>query len=90
VRRNWTSIFASVPDIQVRQVRRAFDGPIVWSEMEMVGTRRDGAPHVMRGVVIFEVEQGRARRARFYLEPVEEESGDANAVVERATGVSPS
>jgi hypothetical protein len=90
VRRNWTSIFAGVPDIQVRHVRRVFDGPVVWSEMEMVGTRRDGAPHLMRGVVIFEVERGLARRARFYLEPVEEASGDVDAAVARATGVSPS
>jgi ketosteroid isomerase-like protein len=90
VRRNWTSIFTGVPDIQVRHLRRAFDGPIVWSEMEMAGTRRDGAPHLMRGVVIFEVDQGRAQRARFYLEPVEEGSGDVNAVVARSTGVSAS
>ena len=37
----------------------------------MSGHRRDGAQHLMRGVVIFTVDAGRAARARFYLEPID-------------------
>jgi ketosteroid isomerase-like protein len=88
VRRNWSSIFAGVPDIEVRLARSAVDGPTVWAEMEMDGTRRDGAPHGMRGVVIFTVERGRATRARFYLEPIERESGDVNESIARSVGAS--
>jgi ketosteroid isomerase-like protein len=84
VRRNWEQIFAMVPDVTAAVVRRVTDGASVWSEWEMRGTRRDGSPHVMRGVIIFGVEEGRASWARFYLEPVEEGSGDVNAAVRRA------
>jgi ketosteroid isomerase-like protein len=84
VRRNWEQIFAMVPDVTAAVVRRVTDGASVWSEWEMRGTRRDGSPHVMRGVIIFGVEEGRASWARFYLEPVEEGGGDVNAAVRRA------
>ncbi len=84
VRKNWEQIFASVPDITARVLRCAVDGDTVWSEWEMRGTRRDGVEHLMRGVVIFGVDGGRARWARFYLEPVEAGGGDVNDAVRRA------
>ncbi|MEP6661089.1 MAG: nuclear transport factor 2 family protein [Acidimicrobiales bacterium] len=84
VRKNWEQIFASVPDITARVLRCAVDGDTVWSEWEMRGTRRDGVGHLMRGVVIFGVDGGRARWARFYLEPVEAGGGDVNDAVRRA------
>jgi hypothetical protein len=90
VRRNWASIFAGVPDIQVRVVRAAIDGPTLWAEMAMDGTRRDGTRHGTRGVVIFTIGHGRATRARFYLEPLDRESGDVNAAIARSVGVSTS
>ena len=37
----------------------------------MRGTRRDGSPHLMRGVILFGIEHGEIVCARFYLEPVE-------------------
>jgi ketosteroid isomerase-like protein len=85
VRRNWTSIFAAVPDIVVRVVASATADGQVWSEWEMSGTRRDGAPHAMAGVIIFGVEEDRIVSARFFLEPVETASGDADAAVQRLT-----
>lgn len=84
VRRNWQQIFAAVPDLHARVLRSAVDGATVWSEWEMAGTRRDGAEHLMRGVVVFEVADGRAASARFFLEPVDRETGDVDAAV-RAT-----
>ncbi len=84
VRRNWEQIFSFVPDIAARVVRRVIDGDTVWSEWEMSGTRRDGSLHVMRGVILFGVREGRAGWARFYLEPVDEGAGDVNAAVRRA------
>ena len=41
----------------------------------MRGTRRDGTAHLMRGAIVFVLLEGRARSARFYLEPVEEAAG---------------
>ncbi len=79
VRRNWSAIFAAVPDITVRVLATAVDGGVVWTEWEMSGTRGDGGPHLMRGVILFIVREDRAAAARFYLEPVETSSGDANS-----------
>ena len=84
VRHNWTSIFAGVPDITARVVASIVDGDSAWTEWEMSGTRRDGIAHAMAGVIIFSVSEDHITSARFYLEPVEQTSGDVSAAVERA------
>jgi ketosteroid isomerase-like protein len=81
VRRNWQHIFAQVPDITAEVLRWTEDGDTVWSEWEHRGTRPDGTPHLMRGVVIFDVANGVADWARFYLEPVTDDGLDVNAAV---------
>jgi ketosteroid isomerase-like protein len=86
VRRNWEQIFAGVPDITA-EVHSIADSDTVWSEWEMRGTRRDGSPHLMRGVVIFGVEGNEATWARFYLEPVEEGGGDVDQTIRRVVTV---
>ncbi|MDT4915258.1 MAG: hypothetical protein QOC66_4386 [Pseudonocardiales bacterium] len=85
VRRNWSAFFVDIPDIAVRVLRKAEHGDTLWTEWEMSGTRRDGAPHEMRGVILFGIVDDRARWARFYLEPVERQSGDADAFVQQLT-----
>ena len=80
VQRNWTQIFAAVPDISAT-VQWVADGDTVWSEWDMHGTRRDGSPHLMRGVVIFGVYAAQITWARFYLEPVDAVGGDVDAAV---------
>ncbi|MBJ7603898.1 MAG: nuclear transport factor 2 family protein [Candidatus Dormibacteraeota bacterium] len=85
VRKNWEQIFAAVPDLTA-QVRWVEDGHTAWSEWEMRGTRRDGLPHLMRGVVIFGVEGEEATWARFYLEPVDADHDGVDAAVQRAIG----
>ena len=84
VRRNWTQLFAGIPDLTARVLATAVDGDTVWSEWEMTGTRRDGTAHLMRGVIIFGVRDGQAAWARFYLEPVEVDGGDVDTAVARA------
>ncbi|WP_158841719.1 nuclear transport factor 2 family protein [Saccharothrix deserti] len=83
VRRNWSRIFAGVPDIRARVPRLAVDGRAVWTEWEMSGTRTDGAAFLMRGVVVFTVADDTIASARFFLEPVEELSGDVDAATHR-------
>jgi ketosteroid isomerase-like protein len=85
VRRNWEQIFSAVPDIAV-EVSWIADEATVWSEWEMRGTRRDGAPHHMRGVVIFGVDGDEAIWARFYLEPVQDGGENADEAVRGAVG----
>ena len=89
VRRNWTAILAAVPDLRatVRETHEHDD--TVWSEWEMSGTRRDAAPHLLRGVIVFTVADGRATRARFYLEPVVDMAATPDEAVARSVGVRP-
>ena len=86
VRRNWTQIFASVPNVRAWLPRTTVDGSAAWTEWEMWGTRTDGADFRMRGVVIFTIPDDVITSARFYLEPVEESSGDINAATRQITG----
>jgi ketosteroid isomerase-like protein len=83
VRRNWTQIFAGVPDLHAEVVRKAVDGDLAWVEWDMGGTRRDGTPHAMRGVTVFRVVDGRAAWARFYLEPVDRAGDSIDDAVRR-------
>jgi ketosteroid isomerase-like protein len=84
VRANWRQIFAAVPNLQARVLRSTVDGAIVWSEWDMSGTRRDGTPHLVRGVVVFEIADEGAASARFYLEPVDTSPVDVDAAVRAA------
>ncbi len=81
VRKNWEAIFAFVPDLRAEVLASSTDGDTVWTEWEMTGTRGDGSAHLMRGVIIFGVDGGLARWARFYLEPVDEDSANVDDAV---------
>jgi len=85
VGRNWAQIFAAVADHTATLIASAQDGDTVWTEWEMRGTRADGAPHLMRGPIVFTVRDGLASAARFYLEPVDDPSADrdVDAAVQR-------
>ena len=83
VRRNWTQILAAIPDISTEILASAASGTMVWTEWEHRGTRRDGTAHLMRGVIVFDIAGGLIASARFFLEPVEEASGDVDAAVQR-------
>ncbi len=83
VTKNWTQIFAAIPDVRAEVLRYAVDGDTVWSEWEHRGTRPDGTAHIMRGVVIFGVVDGLASWARFYLEPVHDGGGSVDDAVRR-------
>ena len=87
VHRNWTQIFAEVPDLQAGVPRCLTDGVTVWTEWRMTGTRRsDATVFEMVGVVIYEVTDGLIESAVFYLEPVEQASGDIETAIHRAVG----
>lgn len=84
VRRNWAQILAGVPDLHSKLVREAVDGDVVWTEWEWTGTRRDGAPHLMRGTTIVGVEGERIAWARFYMEPVADDGVGIDAALAHA------
>jgi hypothetical protein len=76
-------IFSFVPDLAVKLLRSSVDGDTIWTEWEHRGTRKDGTPHHMRGPIIFGMRDGLACWGRFYLEPVESESGDVTTAIHR-------
>jgi ketosteroid isomerase-like protein len=82
VRRNWTQILTAIPDLAAEVVGSAVSGETVWSEWEHRGTRPDGTPHLMRGVIVLTVNGGLIASARFYLEPVDEGDMDVDAAVQ--------
>lgn len=71
VRRNWSQILRSVPDLETEIVASATETDTVWTEWEHRGTRPDGTAHRMRGVIVFVVSDGLIESARFFLEPVD-------------------
>jgi len=88
VRRNWEQILGFVPDIHATVLRASVQDDVIWSEWEMRGTRRDGAAHLMRGVIVFGVRGEQAAWARFFLEPVDPSVDDASAAVRQIVGAS--
>lgn len=87
VHRNWAHIFAEVPDVRAHISRCVSDDVTVWTEWRMAGTRRsDASLFEMAGVVIYEVADGQIQSAAFYLEPVEQGSGDIDTAIRRAVG----
>jgi hypothetical protein len=87
VRRNWTQIFAEVPDVRASVSRTVTDGPTVWTEWRMSGNRRsDATVFAMVGVIIYEVTDGLIESAALYLEPVEHTTGDVDAAIRSVVG----
>lgn len=86
MRQNWEQIFAAVPDITSSLLQSATVGKTVWAEWEWRGTRRDGAPFVMRGVTIQEVQDGEITSVRMYMEPVQAGGPEGDAALRQALG----
>ena len=85
VRKNWTALFAGLPDLTLT-VHDAATGPDgkVWMEWSNRGTRPDGSVQQAAGVAIFTLRDDKIAAAQFYLEPVDQDSGDVNEAVREA------
>ena len=83
-------IFDAVPDLAASVTRWAIDGDDIWEEWAHRGTRRDGAPHDLRGVTIMSAAPTGIGWLRFYLEPVARDAmGATEAVRAVLTGGKP-
>jgi ketosteroid isomerase-like protein len=85
-RRNWASIFASVPDFRSELVGAALVAGTEWSEWRWHGTHADGTRLEMAGVIIGGVRDGRLAWARLYVEDVERAGAGIEAAVRGMTG----
>src|SRR3989442_14256130 len=72
VRKNWTAIFAGVPDFTAALLASALEGDTVGAEFEWRGTKRDGSPLLRRGPMIFPLRAGKIAAGRLYVEPGQE------------------
>ncbi len=89
VRVNWERILRGLPDVAAQVLRVVEDGAVVWSEWEIGGHRSDGRAELLRGVILFGVEDGLLAWARFYLEPVDDGTDAVDAAVGRLVGSDP-
>jgi len=83
VRRNWDHILSAVPDVTADIIGSLVAGDTVWSEWRHEGTRADGSRHRMAGVIVFRVADGLIQSARFFLEPVHDDSDVIDDAIRR-------
>jgi len=85
VRKNWRALFAGLPDLTLT-VHEAAIGPDgnIWLEWSNRGTRPDGSIQLAAGVSILTVRDDRIAAARFYLEPVDQDSGGVDDAISEA------
>lgn len=81
VRRNWSVLLDSMPDLALEERGLIAQGSTVWTEIAIRGRLRDGDEQVLRGVMIFRVTAGLISAATFYLSPVVRDGLDADAAV---------
>jgi ketosteroid isomerase-like protein len=86
VRANWSAVLEAVPNFQAEIVRSAVDGHTVFAEIHWTGTKADGTPLEERGVIIVGIRDDRIAWGRLYIDEVEREGADIDAVVRRMAG----
>jgi ketosteroid isomerase-like protein len=86
VKKNWSTILSSVPDLHVELLSTSVTSDTVWSEWDWTGTQVDGEPLHLRGVIIMGVRDGLIAWGRLYMEDVDEDGGDIDDVVRQMTG----
>jgi ketosteroid isomerase-like protein len=86
VRANWSALLEAVPDFHAEVLRSAVDGDIVFMEVRWTGTKADGMPLEERGVIVMGIRDGRLSWRRLYVDEVEREGADIDAVVRRVAG----
>ena len=80
VRKNWTEVFAGVPDFRSELIGITAEGGTVWSEWRWQGTGLD-----MAGVTVMGIRDGLIAWARLYMEFVDQGEG-IEAVVREMSG----
>ena len=87
VRRNWSTMFAAVPDVQLEVQDRAATESGFWLEATQVGTRHDGVRLKTQTVFVAKVDGGLIRSAHMYAAPVEEGGPGIDAVFAAMAGL---
>lgn len=80
VRKNWSSLFESLPDFQADLRTVSEDGETVWSEWHWTASDFD-----WRGAIVMGVRAGQIAWARLYMEPTQHEGEGIDAAVRDMT-----
>ena len=89
VHKNWSTLFAGVPDLRLEVLAHLDDGSTSWSEWELLGHHSDGTVFDERGVVMFGLgEDGAITWGRFYMESVEQGGADIDETMRQTAKVS--
>jgi ketosteroid isomerase-like protein len=86
VRANWSTLLGAIPDFHAEVLRTAVDGDVVFLEVDWRGTKRDGTPLVECGVIVMGIRDDRIAWGRLYVDEVERDGADIDAVVSRMAG----
>ncbi|MDX6591250.1 MAG: hypothetical protein QOJ13_446 [Gaiellales bacterium] len=86
VRKNWSTLLASIPDFHSEVVRTAVDGDTIFAEVHWTGTRTDGSTLEERGVMIMGVRDDRVAWGRLFIDEVDREGVSIDRVVKRMAG----
>jgi ketosteroid isomerase-like protein len=86
VRANWSALLDAMPDFHAEVLRSAVDGDVVFVEVRWTATKVDGTPLEERGVIIMGIRDDRIAWGRLYVDEVEPESAEIDAVVRRMAG----
>jgi ketosteroid isomerase-like protein len=68
VRKNWTALFAQVPDLQAKLMSQTIADNLGWSEWHWQGNYINGTELNMRGVVVVGLRENTIAWARLYME----------------------
>lgn len=68
VRKNWTALFAQVPDLQAKLITHTIAGELGWSEWHWQGNHTNGTELDMRGVVVVGLRKNTIAWARLCME----------------------
>ena len=84
VQTNWSQMFAGVPDMRGECVADTDDGSTAWTEWRWTGTRVNGSPFGMNGVIILGLgEDGLITWGHLYMEPVEQDGAAIDEAVRK-------
>ena len=86
VRANWSALLGAMPDFHAEVLRTSADGDTIFVEVHWTGTKFDRTPLEERGVIIMGIRDDRIAWGRLYVDEVEREGADIDAVVRRMAG----
>ena len=85
-RANWSALLDAIPDFHAEILRSAVDGDVIFVEVHWTGTKAHGTPLDEPGVIVMGIRDDRISWGRLYVDEVEREGADIDAVVRRMAG----